>query len=409
MNKKIVGILSLVVVAAMLLGACAMEDAADTATPGPVVDNDAATVVAEVNGEPIYYDEYYEAFAGYCSANGIPEDDEMYGPIIQQMALDTLVSDKVLEQKLEELGYMDLSDEKMAEAEQLAQDEINYNIEYVYGTEIADALGEDYTDEEYDAAVAEYEQQLLDMYSLNKEDIIARQVLQTATEVANEDYVKDIAPTEDEIKAQYDEYVAQDKEELDADPTMFVSYYLDKSPAYYVPDGVRLVLHVLTALDDDTQAAIGLLRSEGYDDQADIVREEALAGIEEEAQELLEKLESGELDFEEAALSEDYSDDPGMDAEGYPVVEGTTDYAQEFTDASLALEEIGDMSGLVASDFGYHIIKYIGDETQGAVDYDSVHDTIAEKLKTAQQMDAWNSQLEQWEEDADIVYYEENM
>ena len=409
MNKKLVGILAALIATAMLLGACATEDIIDTATPGPEVDNDAAKVVVEVNGESVYYDEYYEQYANYCTANGIAEDDATYGPIIQQMALDVLVSDKVLQQKLEELGYMDLSDEKLAEAEQNAQDEINYNIEYVYGEEIAETLGDDYTDEEYDAALAGYEQTLLDMYSLVKDDIIASHVLTVAAEVANEDIVKDIEPTEEEVKAQYDEYVTQDKEELEADPTMYVSYFLDGSAAYYVPSGVRQVLHVLTAIDDDTQAAISLLRSEGYDDQADILRDNALAQIEDEANDLLDKLESGELNFEEAAMSAEYSDDTGMVAEGYPVVEGTTSYAQEFTDASMALEKVDDMTALVATDFGYHIIKYIGDATEGAVDYDSVHDDIAEALKTSQQVDAWQTQLDQWEEESDIVYYEENM
>ncbi len=409
MNKKIIGTLAAMIAIVMLLGACAVEDITDTATPGPEVDNDAAKVVVEINGELIYYDEYYEQYANYCSANGIAEDDETYGPIIQQMAMDVLVSDKVLQQKMEELGYMDLSDEKMAEAEQSAQEEINYNIDYLYGEEIAAALGEDYTDEEYDAALAGYEQTLLDTYSLVKEDIVAQHVLQVAAAVANEEFVKDIEPTEEEVQAQYDEYVAQDKEELEADPTMYVSYFIDDSPAYYVPAGVRQVLHVLTAIDDDTQAAISLLRDEGYDDQADILRNTALAKIEDEANVLLGKLESGELDFEEAALSADYSDDTGMVAEGYPVVEGTDSYAGEFTAASMALEKAGDMTGLVATDFGYHIIKYIGDATEGAVSYDSVHDDIAEALKTSQQVDAWQAQMDQWEEESDIVYYKENM
>jgi parvulin-like peptidyl-prolyl isomerase len=247
------------------------------------------------------------------------------------------------------------------------------------------------------------------MYSLVKDDIIAQHVLQIAAEVANEEFVKDIAPTEEEVKAKYDEYVAQDKEDLEADPTMYVSYFIDDSPAYYVPAGVRQVLHVLTAIDDDTQAAISLLRGEGYDDQADILRNNALAKIEDEANDLLSKLESGELDFAEAAMSDAYSDDEGMVAEGYPVVEGTTDYAEEFTAASMGLEKVGDMTGLVATDFGYHIIKYIGDAPEGAVSYDSVHDEIAEALKTSQQVDAWQAQLDQWEEESDIVYYEENL
>ena len=409
MNKKIAVVFAVIIAAAMLFGACQAEDASDTATPGPVVDNDANTVVLEVNGEPVYYDAYYSMYSSYCSSYGIAEDDEQYASIIQEMVLANLVSDSVLIQKLEELGYMDLSAEKLAEATQQAQDEIDYNIEYLYGAAIDEALGEDYTDEEKTAALAAYEQELLDTYGMVKEDIIQDHVENVAAEAANEDLTKDIAPTEEDIKAQYDDYVAADKEELEADPTMYVSYLLDESPAYYVPAGVRQVLQVLVIIDEDTRSAISLLRSEGYEDQAEVLRNDALSKIEEEAQALLEQIESEELSFEDAALSEEYNDDTGTTEDGYPVVEGTLDYAEEFTEGAMALENIGDMSGLIASDFGYHILKYIADTPEGAVDYDSVHDDIAETLKTTMQIEAWTEMLEEWEAEADIVYYYENM
>ena len=409
MNKKLTVFFAVIIAAAMLFGACQAEDVSDTATPGPVVDNDANIVVVEVNGEPIYYDEYYDLYAAYCSSYGIAEDDEQYASIIQEMVLSNLVSETVLTQKLEELGYMDLSDEELAEATQQAQDEIDYNIEYLYGTEIDEVLGEDYTDEERAAVLAEYEEELLDTYGLVKEDIIQSYIESVASEAANEDLTKDIVPTEEEIKAEYDDYVAADEEALEADTTLYVSYFLGGSPVYYVPTGVRQVLQVLVGIDEDTQNAISLLRSEGYDDQADLLREDALAKIEEEAQALLDQIEAGELSFEDAALSEEYNDDTGTTEEGYPVVEGATDYVDEFTEGAMALEEVGDMSGLVGSDFGYHILKYIADTPEGAVDYDSVHDDIAETLTSTMQSQEWSDLLDQWETEAEIVYYDENL
>lgn len=69
------------------------------------------------------------------------------------------------------------------------------------------------------------------------------------------------------------------------------------------------------------------------------------------AQEVLEKAKNGE-DF--ATLMAEYSQDPGQPEEGYTF---TTGYmVQEFEDASYALKE-GEISDIVETDYGYHIIK----------------------------------------------------
>ena len=406
MKKKIMVVLALMIAAVMLFGACKAEDTVDTATPGPVVDNEANIVVAEVNGEPIYYDEYYAQYVRSCSSQGVPENDETYGPIIKQMVLDDMVGNKVLLQKVEELGYMDMTDEKLAEVTQEAQDFINDYVEYQFSAQIEEELGEDYTDEEKEAVYAKYEQQVLESSGVEKQDFIDDYINSVAVEAANEDLTKDIEPTEDEIKAEYDECVAADKETFEEDAASYVS---QSASAYYVPAGVRRVLQVLIAFDEETQNAINLLRSEGFDDAAELVREDALSGIKEIAEERLDKIESGEITFEEASLSEEYNDDTGRSEDGYPVIEGTEQYVEEFTEGAMALENIGDMSGLIATDFGYHILKYIADTPEGAVEYDSVHDDIAETLKVTMKSDTWNDLLAQWKEEADIVPYEENM
>ena len=72
----------------------------------------------------------------------------------------------------------------------------------------------------------------------------------------------------------------------------------------------------------------------------------------EKAEELLERALAGE-DFDELVAT--YSDD-GMPPEGYTFVAG--DMVPEFESATLELE-IGEISGLVITDFGIHIIKRI--------------------------------------------------
>lgn len=89
--------------------------------------------------------------------------------------------------------------------------------------------------------------------------------------------------------------------------------------------------------------------------------EEDLTRTEEEAktraQEVLEKAKSGE-DFD--SLAKEYSDDKSNKETGGKLEEPVKKdggYVQEFTDGALALENVGDLSDLVKSEFGYHIIK----------------------------------------------------
>ena len=73
------------------------------------------------------------------------------------------------------------------------------------------------------------------------------------------------------------------------------------------------------------------------------------------ANELLEQIQNG-ADFDELML--EYSEDPGSqsDPQGYTFVEG--EMVDEFFEATKALK-VGEVSGIVESDYGYHIIKRV--------------------------------------------------
>ena len=72
------------------------------------------------------------------------------------------------------------------------------------------------------------------------------------------------------------------------------------------------------------------------------------------AQEALDKIKSGQEKFDD--VMNDLSQDPGLaqNPDGYTFGKG--EMVKEFEDAAYALKE-GEMSGLVKSKFGYHIIK----------------------------------------------------
>ena len=80
--------------------------------------------------------------------------------------------------------------------------------------------------------------------------------------------------------------------------------------------------------------------------------EEAKKEVKNTAEEVLAKAKSGE-DFDE--LIAKYNEDPGATSEGYTFANDGT-MVQEFADASFALQ-VGEISDLVETSYGYHIIK----------------------------------------------------
>ena len=110
-----------------------------------------------------------------------------------------------------------------------------------------------------------------------------------------------------------------------------------------------------------------------------------------DAQKVLDRLNAGE-DFD--TVMKEVSEDSGLEGnpDGYIFTDG--DMMQEFYDGAKALKE-GEVSGLVKSDYGYHIIKRIPVDYAGQLEnYRSV---LSSKL--GKTMD---SLVNQWMQEADI-------
>ncbi len=67
----------------------------------------------------------------------------------------------------------------------------------------------------------------------------------------------------------------------------------------------------------------------------------------------------------------------------------------------MALENIGDVTGKVrgASD-GYYIIRYVGDATEGAVDYESVKEDLESTLLEDKKTTTYDETMEGWVNEA---------
>lgn len=155
--------------------------------------------------------------------------------------------------------------------------------------------------------------------------------------------------------------------DIDADPA---KYYPEDTSVLndYIQDGKASVKHILISTEA-TETEEG----------AEPVDKKALA------EEVLAKAQNGE-DFD--ALIAEFNEDPGATEAGYTFTKGTM--VPEFEDAAFALK-IGEMSGLVETQYGYHIIKRIPGlyELQGMWKDDakvSVKKSAVKKLSVAEIM-----------------------
>ncbi|MEE2731927.1 MAG: SurA N-terminal domain-containing protein [Pseudomonadota bacterium] len=152
--------------------------------------------------------------------------------------------------------------------------------------------------------------------------------------VALEDFTSDVTVEETDLLTAYDEYkkglIAQER---------------------------RRSSHILVEVNDDRD------------------EDEAKARI----QEVQQKLQSGDS-FE--AVARDYSDDIATASTG-----GDLDYAGRglfdptFEDALFGLEKEGDTSGIVKTEFGFHIIKLTDIETPEVASFEAHKDQLAQELK----------------------------
>ena len=107
-------------------------------------------------------------------------------------------------------------------------------------------------------------------------------------------------------------------------------------------------------------------------------------------------------------------DDAGMKDEklrktGYYVAENSLLWPKEMIAAAMALENPGDVSGVVRTGDGVCILEYVGDVAEGEVALEKVRDVLMEETLQNAKYDAYDAQMNQWLEEAKAVYYPERM
>ncbi len=368
---------------------------------------------------------------------------------MQDQVVDQFVGDAVLEQKFVEAGLNELSDEDKAQAAKSAQDEFDTYFGYAKDWFFTDT---ELTGDELTKAVEEKMTEIgwptLAQFTENAElNLKYNKLLEMNT--------ADVTVTDEDVQAEYDAKVEAAKSSYETTPAQYLNDVNNEVTVYYRPAGYRYVKNLLIKIADEDKTAISDLNSQlatkrselstaetsltsmdteeteefvaALTDEDKTTREEtrktlnetkatltkeideltqqmtersdaAFAAIQEKVDEVQAKIDTNE-DFD--ALIATYGEDDGMKQspakeQGYLVCEGATRYVAPFTEVSMALEKVGDVSAATRTEFGVHFIQYASDVTEGPVDLSELKDTLYNTLLTTKKDTAFSTLFRTW-------------
>lgn len=367
----------------------------------------------------------------------------------QETAVNALIEEAVVQQKIQEYGLDQFTEEELAAISKTVEDTYSGYVSSVKSYFFAET---ELTGEELDAAV---EAKLLELGYGSVESLTEQEKTSASLEKLKNLVVKDVAVTEDEIQAEYNSKVANAITTYASDLTQYASDATSGSIVYFVPAGYRYIKNLLVKISDDdkstlaslssdiadkqdslsaTQEAIAALPEDPADDtedqaksreeltgqsdsltaelqslteQYDALNESAYIAIQPTVNTVLEKISAGE-DFD--ALIAEYGEDTGMQSEpqkslGYLVCSGLSTYAEEFVTAAMALKNVGDISDPFRSSYGIHIVQYASDLNSGQVELSEISDKIEAELLEQKQDTLYDTTVQQWMTDANAKTY----
>ena len=344
--------------------------------------------VADVEGMKLYYASMMSQYYGQV----IDTEEEDYQLFIAENVVTSMLQEKVYLAVFDDLG-LSITPEREQEIRDQAAAEFDAMYEQ-YLQLYAEAMPT--ASEEEVAAQVDllFEQSGYDRELLQRSAVVSEKLAMLYEEVTG-----DVSATEEDVQAAYDAQIAQAKETYDADRDAFLNDYLNGVQTVYTPEGVRLVQHVLVMKPEDEAAEATASEATASEATASEATAGEAAPLEGRAkiEAALAALEAGEA-FEDVAAA--YSEDPALgdpiaDA-GYPVFAGSQTYDQSFVDNAMALQAVGDTTGVIETTYGYHILRYAADLTPGEIGLDALRESLTATVNDQKKTDAYVAAEEQW-------------
>lgn len=306
--------------------------------------------------------EEYELTGGVAATvNGVNIKEDTVTKQIMSLRQSSYESDKDWATYLSEQG---LTPESYRESviDSIARQYLLTEAEKEYGITVS----QEDLDEAWDDAVESYggdEQSFVDMITqvgFTKESYLENMKSSLAQQKLREKVADMEDPSDDEIVA-----------------------YVNENLSTY--NDARRSSHILFKVDEDAT-------------------DEERAEVEAKAQEVLDKLNAGEIEFADAAKK--YSEDSSADDGGDVGWDKLTTFVTEYQDALSALS-VGQMSGLVKTTYGYHIIlctEQFNVQSVSSVDEvpEAIRDEVSERIQTTEESEKYATWLNDYTEKADI-------
>jgi len=361
-----------------------------------------SAVVAEIGGVQITraeLDAAYEASYGDYAEGDAQMEFDLRHELVCRMLEET--AEKLMQEKL---GFDSPSQQEIDEATEQA--EAAYDVVVASFAAMLDD-GSMQQQELYELTEA-----YLASIDMSREDYVQQAISALSAQKLRAWALEDVAVDEEQLLSAYESMLKDEQAFYSAFPDNFLSCANFGIPYLYAPEGVRVVRRIVVLFDEDQRTEYAFLadaQAQGVDVSADL--DSLYAQLDSRLTEIFHQLESGKA-FADVAL--EYSDEwlsaetDGMNGDLY-VCQGTQLYEAEFTEAAMALEAPGAVSGPVRMSDGVHILFYAADLPAGAVDFEAVRDYVEESAVYQAETDAYAKAIDSWLEEFDAQIYLEEL
>lgn len=308
----------------------------------------------------VTYAEFMNDYTYYLNGMGIKDDTaESVAETCKnrrEAIIESLILEKICLLKAEEYGVTELTEKEEEQvrtaADSIINDRINYyadNANYgsIDSSTLTDEEKQKRGGEELDKALAQFGLTRDDYYEKQKRYMYGFKVMKALGEELGRSEAEKI----------YDEYAKVGKETYESSVSDYEQSGLSQ---YYIPEGSRLIKHILIAFENDDVTSILTMRSSGDAEGADKLRAEKADTLTDKVNEVIGKLDAGE-DWD--TVSNTYTSDKTGNTyypDGYLVIPNGTTFMKEFQAAAFVPEKIGDRTTCV-TDYGVHIMLYSDD------------------------------------------------
>lgn len=358
-------------------------------------EKDRAQVVAEVNGEEILKGEILDrldrdkAFYNLTEEAINNKNNKEQVQEIKELILDQIATEKLLNQKAKEAGFI-VTDELREEARRELEDvkkNIEEELKEAYeADEDRDEGQEDAEEMDFAKEAEDYINSQIDLLGMTEEEYIEFLAEQKCIEKLYEQTVEGVQVSQEDIDKYYNEELASQKGSA--------AFMNGGAVTLYEPTKVR-VKHIIFELDSEKTSEYQKLITEDKEDEAKDFLDKELEAIKGKADEILDKAKAGE-DFEK--LVEEVNPDAAeVMKEGIITSQDNIYLPQEYTEAAFKLQE-DQISGLVATPYGYYIIKLEEKYPEKTYSLDEKKDDIQELLENEKKNEKWQEVLDGWKE-----------